>query len=241
MRNPFRILSRSAGVLAVVALLVMAATAGAQGTNSTLKGRVVDQNSAGLPGVIVTVSNPSTGFSRGEATESDGGYSIAGIPPGTYTVTYQMSGFKAVEQKNVELNVASIRTIDVSMQVSAVAEMITVTTEAPVVHTDAALGTIISQKELETLPLNGRQFANLGALAPGTQLSYNTDPTKPDQLTISLNGGSGRNVSYVVDGGDNSDDTIGCQLQNYPLESVQEFHIQTPSTRPSTAARPAGC
>ena len=83
------------------------------------------------------------------------------------------------------------------------------------------------EKELEGLPFNGRQFANLASLAPGTQLSVNADPTKPGQLTIALNGGSGRNVNFVIDGGDNTDDTIGGALQNYNLEAVQEFKIQT--------------
>ena len=58
-------------------------------------------------------------------------------------------------------------------------------------------------------------------------LGYNSDPTKPGQLTIALNGGSGRNVNYLVDGGDNTDDTIGGALQNFNLEAVQEFKIQT--------------
>ena len=63
--------------------------------------------------------------------------------------------------------------------------------------------------------------------APGTNLTYNSDPTKPGQLTVALNGGIGRNVNYLVDGGDNMDDTIGGALQNFNLESVQEFNIQT--------------
>ncbi|HWW62202.1 MAG TPA: TonB-dependent receptor, partial [Thermoanaerobaculia bacterium] len=73
----------------------------------------------------------------------------------------------------------------------------------------------------------GRQFANLASLAPGTTLSVNADPTKPGQLTVALNGGSGRNVNYLIDGGDNTDDTIGGALQNFNLEAVQEFKIQT--------------
>src|SRR2546430_1040446 len=80
---------------------------------------------------------------------------------------------------------------------------------------------------MENLPLNGRQFANLGSLAPGTPLSVNSDPTKPGQMTIALNGGSGRNVNFVIDGGDNTDDTIGGALQNFNIEAVQEFNIQT--------------
>src|SRR2546430_3198527 len=80
---------------------------------------------------------------------------------------------------------------------------------------------------MENLPLNGRQFANLGSLAPGTPLSVSGDPTKPGQLASALNGASGRNVNFLVDGGDNTDDTIGGALQNYNIEAVQEFNIQT--------------
>src|SRR6185295_15833865 len=93
--------------------------------------------------------------------------------------------------------------------------------------TTPAIGTVVSEQQLENLPLNGRQFANLAILAPGTALSYNSDPTKPGQLTVALSGGSGRNVNFLVDGGDNTDDTIGGALQNFNLESVQEFNIQT--------------
>jgi hypothetical protein len=227
MRHLFRILSRGGGVLAATALLLVAAPAGAQGTNSTLTGRVRDQNGVGLPGVGVLASSTTTGFSRGDTTSSDGAYTIASLPPGTYTVTFQLSGFKTVEQKNVEMNVATVRSVDVTMQLSAVAEMITVTTETPLLRSDAAIGAVVSQQELQTLPLNGRQFANVAILAPGTQLAYNTDPTKPGQLTIQLDGGSGRNVNFIMDGGDNTDDTIGGALQNFSLESVQEFKIQT--------------
>src|SRR4029078_3270771 len=149
-----------------------------QGANATLSGHVLDPHGSGLPGVSVNAVSQAPGFSRAATTAADGSYSINSVPPGTYTVTYQISGFKTVEQKNLEMNVATTRSLDVTMPVSAVAEMIKVTTAAPLIRTDAAIGAIISQKELETLPLNGRQFANVAVLAPGTQLAYNTDPTK---------------------------------------------------------------
>ena len=220
-------LSRSAGAIAAAALILAPAAVFGQGANATLTGRVSDENGAGLPGVAVAATSPSTGFSRGDTTGRGGAFTIASVPAGTYTVTYEVSGFKTIEQKNVELNVASTRTLDVTMQASPGAEMIIVSTGIPLVRPEAAIGAVVSREELRTLPLDGRQFAAFGALAPGTQLSVNADPTRPDQLTISLDGGSGRNVNDVVDGGDNTDDTIGGQLQNYPLEAVQEFHIQT--------------
>lgn len=225
-----RILRHScAGLALLLGGLVLAAPEGllAQGANASLKGRVTDASGGALPGVTVTAKQPATGFTRSTTSGGDGSYSFPSLPPSAYDVTFEIQGFKSFNEKSVDLNVSTTRTLDVTMQVSAVAEMLTVTSEAPVVRTEATMGAVISQKELATLPLNGRQFANVAVLAPGTTLSYNSDPTKPGQLTIALDGGSGRNVNFVIDGGDNTDDTIGGALQNYPLESVQEFKIQT--------------
>jgi hypothetical protein len=160
-------------------------------------------------------------------TASDGSYRFASLPVGTYSVVADLAGFAAVTVRNVELNVAQDRDLPITLKQAAVKEQITVTAEAPLIETSPATGTVVSQREMQNLPLNGRQFANLGSLAPGTTLSVNADPTKPGQLTIALNGGSGRNVNFLIDGGDNTDDTIGGALQNFNIEAVQEFNIQT--------------
>ena len=199
----------------------------AQTSAGALGGRVADESGGALPGVTVTAANSATGFSRSVVTGTDGQYRFPSIPVGTYNVTAELNGFASVTTRNVEVTVATERTVNFSLKQATVKEQITVTAEPLLVETSPAVGTTISQRELENLPLNGRQFANLGSLAPGTQLSVNSDPTKPGQLTIMLNGGSGRNVNYLVDGGDNTDDTIGGALQNYNLEAVQEFKIQT--------------
>jgi len=199
----------------------------AQASGGALHGRITDETGGALPGVTVTATNDATGFSRSTVTGSDGAYSLPALPAGTYTVVVDLAGFSSVSTKNVTVNVATDRPLNVSLKQAAVKEQITVTAEAPLVSTSPSIGTVVSQQELENLPLNGRQFANLGSLAPGTTLSVNADPTKPDQLTIALNGGSGRNVNFVVDGGDNTDDTIGGALQNFNIDAVQEFKIQT--------------
>lgn len=199
----------------------------AQTNAGLLTGRVTDESGAPLPGVTITATNAATGFTRTVVTESDGSYRFQSLPVGTYSVTADLSGFASVTTRNVEVNVATERTNNFSLRQAAVKEQITVTAASPLVETTPAVGTVVSQREIENLPLNGRQFANLGSLAPGTSLSVNNDPTKPGQLTIALNGGSGRNVNFLVDGGDNTDDTIGGALQNYNIEAVQEFNIQT--------------
>jgi hypothetical protein len=213
-------------VLIVLSLLVPTFLF-AQTSAGALGGRVADESGGALPGVTVTAANSATGFSRSVVTGPDGGYRFPSIPVGTYSVTADLNGFTSVTTRNVEITVATERTVNFSLKQATVKEQITVTAEPLLVETSPSAGTTISQRELENLPLNGRQFANLGSLAPGTSLAVNADPTKPDQLTIALNGGSGRNVNFLVDGGDNTDDTIGGALQNYNIEAVQEFKIQT--------------
>jgi hypothetical protein len=218
MKRPF--------LLLLILLLIPAALL-AQTGSSSLGGRVSDESGGSLPGVTMTATNAATGFSRSVVTGSDGSYRFQSLPVGTYSVTADLNGFASVTTRNVELNVSQERELNVTLRPASVKEQITVTASSPLVETTPATSTVISQTQMENLPLNGRQFANLGSLAPGTTLSVNSDPTKPGQLTIALNGGSGRNVNFLVDGGDNTDDTIGGALQNFNIEAVQEFNIQT--------------
>jgi len=214
-------------LLALVALLALAPGASAQTAGASLTGKTQDKDGAPLPGVTVTATNKDTGLDRSTTSGSDGKFLLPSLPVGTYTVKAELEGFATVNVEDVKLNVATQRSIEISMSTSSVQETITVVDEAPLVQTSPSIGTVVSEKQLENLPLNGRQFANLAVLAPGTTLAYNADPTKPGQLTVALNGGIGRNINFIMDGGDNTDDTIGGALQNFNLEAVAEFNIQT--------------
>jgi hypothetical protein len=217
----------SAVAAAGFAALFLAHPLAAQSTGASLKGRATDEQGGALAGVSITAKSTATGLTRTIPTLGDGSYTFASLFPDTYDVTAALSGFKTVDEKRVVLNVATTRILNFILPLASASAVVTVSAEAPLVRADPAIGAVISQEELQALPLNGRQFANVAVLAPGTQLSYNSDPTKPGQLTIQLNGGSGRNVNFIIDGGDNTDDTIGGALQNFSLESVQEFKIQT--------------
>ncbi len=222
--------------LAAVAGIALALAAGslgfaprawAQAASGTLAGHIVDKSGAALPGVTVTAAQKDTGYERNTVTAGDGAFRLASLQVGTYSVKADLAGFGTVTVDDVKVDVASIRNLEITLAQSAVSESITVVDEAPLIANTPAVGAVVSQQELDNLPLNGRQFANLAVLAPGTTLGYNSDPTKPGQLVIELNGGIGRNVNYTVDGGDNTDDTIGGALQNFSVEGVQEFKIQT--------------
>src|SRR5579864_1010719 len=223
---------RLAAVAGITLALVLGALgsaprAWAQAASGTIAGHVVDKANAGLPGVTVTASQKDTGYERTTVTGADGTFRLASLQVGTYTVKADLSGFGTVTVDDVKVNVATIRNLEITLTQSAVSESITVVDEAPLIANTPAVGAVVSQQELDNLPLNGRQFANLAVLAPGTTLGHNTDPTKAGQLVVELNGGIGRNVNFTVDGGDNTDDTIGGALQNYSVEDVQEFKIQT--------------
>lgn len=219
--------SRFAAFTLSIALAMLPTVAFAQGSGGTLSGRATDEQGAALPGVTITAAEPSTGTSRVAVTDATGSYRFLSLYSGSYDVTAELDGFATSKAEGVEIQVASTRTLDFQMKIAGVEEIITVEDVAPLVRTEPSSGVVISRETLESLPLNGRQFANLGTLAPGTTLGINPDPTKPGQLVIAMNGGIGRNVNYVIDGGDNMDDTIGGALQNFSVEAVQEFNLQT--------------
>ena len=225
---------RPAVWMAAVALLVAlgltalpSAVYAQSATGSALVGRVLDNKGEALPGVTVSVTETATGFNRTTVTASDGAFRLPALQVGSYNVSAELAGFATVNVEAVQLTVATERKLEITMNPSKLEESITVVDEAPLVATSPSIGATVSQNELENLPLNGRQFANLATLAPGTTLGVNSDPTKPGQQVVQLNGGTGRNVNYLIDGGDNTDDTIGGALQNFNLESVKEFKIQT--------------
>ena len=86
---------------------------------------------------------------------------------------------------------------------------------------------MVDVERIESLPLNGRQFANAAITIPGVGLGFHSDPTKSTQYSPQIAGGNGRNVNYQIDGGDNNDDTVGGLLQLFPLEAIQEFNFVT--------------
>src|SRR5207253_9553953 len=120
------------------------------------------------------------------------------------------------------------QTVDFALRVAAVAETVNVTGASPLIEiTASSVGAIVDPKRIESLPLNGRQFANLAVTIPGVGLGFHADPTKSTQYSPQINGGNGRNVNYQIDGGDNNDDTVGGLLQLFPLEAIQEFNFLT--------------
>jgi hypothetical protein len=150
----------------IAAIILSAAPAGAQST-ATVQGTVLDTQSAAVPGATVVVRNTATGVERTLVTDASGSFIAASLPPGPYQVEISLQGFQT-QTRDITLQVSQTRALDIQLGVAAVAEQVNVTAEAPVIDTaTVSVGTVINQRTVQEIPLNGRHFVDLGLLIPG--------------------------------------------------------------------------
>ena len=215
----------------VIVTLVMglaALPAYAQMTSGTITGRITDEQGAPAPGVSMQARNRDTGFVREDVSDAEGVYHLGALPVGSYDLSAQLAGFSSFESPAVPVNISRNTTFDIVMRVAKLTETVTVSASPTMLSTrSSSIGEIVDLRRIEALPLNGRQFANLAATVPGVNLGFHSDVTKSAQYSPQVSGGNGRNVNYIVDGGDNNDDTVGGLLQLFPLEAIQEFDVVT--------------
>src|SRR3989442_2279808 len=214
----------------VVLVLAGYATVFAQATASaSLSGTVLDKNQAVIKGATVTVTNKATGQTRTSTTNDDGEYKIDLLPAGRYDIKTNASGFADATSENVELLVGQTNTLNFTMNPGGVTGTVTVTSgETELVVKDKTdISMNITPRDVQDLPLNGRDLANLAYLAPGVKPVDSYDPTKNRIAIFGVNGSSGRNVNVTVNGIDNKDNTVGGPVMQFPLEAIQEFVIST--------------
>ncbi|HEY6121896.1 MAG TPA: carboxypeptidase-like regulatory domain-containing protein, partial [Pyrinomonadaceae bacterium] len=223
--------SRLVHLLTAVNLLLLACgIAAAQVTTSgAVGGTIRDNNQAVISDASVTITNKANGSARTVATNESGEYRIDFLPAGVYGLKVHASGFGDVAADNVEVLVGKTSTFDVTMNPGVQTANVTVTAgEAELVSrekTDISLN--ITPRDVQDLPLNGRDLGNLAYLAPGAKPVDSYDPTKRRISVFGINGSSGRNVNVTVNGIDNKDNTVGGPVMQFPLEAIQEFVIST--------------
>ncbi len=230
-KDPMTTLGKTRGRVLFGALILLLGCAPlfAQATASgSLEGIVKDIKEAVIPGATVTITNTATGLTRTVMTNESGTYRVDLLPAGTYDVKVTATGFGDVTNPKVELLVGKTSTLDVSMSPGTRAETVTVTGDVPLLDQQKTdVGINITPKEVQDLPLNGRDLGNLAYLAPGAQPVDSYDPTKNRIAIFGINGSSGRNVNVTLNGIDNKDNTVGGPVMQFPLESIQEFIIST--------------
>lgn len=225
---------KSVRLLGIVCLvLAFAVPVISQTTTGRILGFVHDQTGAALAPATVTVADSQRGITRTVTTDDSGGYVVPALPPGTYSVKAEAKGFKTVENPNVLLEVARDVEIDLSLPAGNVTETVTVSGEAPLLDTTSStLGGTLSNREINDLPLNGRNYENLLQVRPGV-IRYPGGGFS----TTSANGLRAEDNAYLVDGLFNSEPFSGQSIINgagiagdsatiLPVDAIQEFNVQ---------------
>jgi hypothetical protein len=201
-----------------LSLLLLGVPAFAQ-TTATINGTAATNGTA-LPGVTVTIASPAMQGTRTAVTGAAGGYTFNGVPPGSYTVTFDLQGMQTVTKK-VSVGVSQVGTADADLKVASVSEAITVTASAPSVLETPTISANMSGKTMETLPIQNRTPMTTAALAPGV----NTNTPSANQLSIS--GSPGYDNTVMVNGVVITEEIREQQLPLYIEDAIQETTVLT--------------
>ena len=216
-------------LLGCIAAVVGSTALGQAVSVGAFEGTITDTSGAVVAGATITATNKAISAERTATTDSSGYYRIAGINPGVYKIKIEAKGFTSQINEDVTLNVGITLTINASLKPGGTAETVIVNAgDAPLIETSKTeLAGVVSNREIENLPLNGRSFSGLAILIPGARPTGSYDPTKQRVAVFSINGSTGRNVNTTVDGGDNKDNTVGGIVMQFSLEGVQEYKLET--------------
>ena len=222
------------GLGVLLGVILLAANAAAQVTTADIVGRVSDSTGAVLPGVTVTVEHQGTHDVRAVPTNEGGDYAFNLLPIGTYQVKMELQGFGTLTSA-VAVSAGDRARVDGKLQVGSVAETITVAGTAPLVQTDSStVSSLVTEKAVQDLPVNGRNFVRLVQLVPGAtegvpnSLASGTRPDDRRQTSaISINGALDNQNNQLLDGIDNNERYIGTIVVKPSIDAIAEVKVQT--------------
>ena len=213
----------------------LARPAAGQAVTGTIVGTVTDSTGAIVSGAKVTISNTGTGLTRTFVSDKAGEYTAPSLPTGTYVVTAEMAGFKTAALSGVELGVSQRVRIDVALELGAMTESVTIEAATPLLQTSSSeLGTTVVEEQIQTLPLNGRNFVSLTRTVPGVLRGIpgaNIDGAGSlawrASASFSANGQRARDNNYMLDGVDNNETWLQTVVLFPSVDSLDEFKLQT--------------
>ena len=235
-RRFYAFCSRSRVVTLLIGFFLLAGSLlWAQTGTASLRGVVSDAKGAVLPGASVTIIDPQNGFSRTVKTNGQGEYQFVQLPPSTYTVTANSTGFAVLQHDKVQLLVNVPSTLNFTLQVHGQAITVEVTGEGAQVNaTDATMGNAFDTKQIEELPFEGRNPVEMLSLQAGVTYTSPTSGTAINNMTDTrsgaVNGGRSDQANITLDGVDNNDQENGFAFTGAvrsTLDSIEEFRVTT--------------
>jgi outer membrane receptor protein involved in Fe transport len=210
----------------------------AQVTTADLVGTIRDSSRAVVPGAKVMLTNQATGVTRSATTGDEGNYLFTSVPPGRYTLAVEATGFGKVERTGVTLQVNQRAQLDLDLEVGVIGETVVIEGGAPLLETQSSvLGSVIQEKQVQDLPLNGRNFVQLATLSAGVSGAGTgmrgtiMSGTRPDDLRpgteLFVNGNRESSNNYLYDGIDNNTRLTLVIVVRPNVEAIQEFKVQT--------------
>ncbi|MBZ5586572.1 MAG: carboxypeptidase regulatory-like domain-containing protein [Acidobacteriia bacterium] len=204
----------------------------AQDPTGTIEGQVFDKSGAVVPGAAVRVTQVSTGVSRAQVTDDSGTFSFPFLPIGSYEVAVEAHGFSTYRRGPMTLSINEHARVRVQMEVAAPQQVVRVDGEAPLVDTSTnVLGKVVSEREILDLPLNGRNFTQLGLLQVGvvplTMGVVEAGGSLRTGQAYAVNGQRPESNNYLLDGAANVDSVNGGYALRVPVDAVTEFRILT--------------
>ena len=199
-------------------------------TTADLVGVLKDTTEGVLPGAVVTATNVDTNQSRSTVSGSDGRYAIPALPPGVYRVSFALAGFKEETRENIQLSLGMLVELNVTLALAGATEAIKVMADAPVVDTQkTTVAMIVSQRQIEQLPIDGRNFISFAVITPA--VSTDRTPQQGASATSGLTfaGQRARSNNITVDGLSNNDPSVGSVRASFSQEAVREFQVLTNS------------
>jgi hypothetical protein len=212
--------------------IVCAAGVRAQDISASIRGTVVDETGGTVSGATVAAINTGTGFQRGATTNAQGAYVLVELPVGHYRLEAEAKGFKKYVQAGIILDVNDQATVAVHLAVGTSTQEVQVTSDAPMIEpTSTNLGQTVGEREILDLPLNGRQFTQLGLLQTGVVpltpgLLIAGGPAREGQA-YAVNGQRPESNDFLIDGADNFDIVDGGLVLEPPIDAIAEFRILT--------------
>ncbi len=191
----------------------------AQTTRGNIQGRVGDEQGVAMPGVTVSIASDALIGAQATVTDAQGTYKFLVLPPGSYTVTFALSGYQTRSQENMAVNIGSTTRVD-SVMTAAFTDEVIVTSESPLVDTaSTTVGLDMSQEFFADLPV-GRDYVNVANAAPGAQV---------DDSGPSFYGSTGLENSYYIDGANTTGIELGEQGTTLNFEFIDEVQVKTGS------------
>jgi hypothetical protein len=203
---------------------VLPAAAQQQGS---ISGKVVDSGGLSLPGATITVTEQNTGFTRSVVTAVTGAYAVPRLEPGLYTLTVEMPGFGSTKRADVTLAAGAALDFEFRLQIAGVQEEVVVTGEVPLVQTSSnQIGGTLSNREIEEIPSNFRNFTALTQLVPG--ITPNPAASSFEGGQVVANGTPSQQNVYLIDGMYNNDDRLGGSQGTQVrvvLDNIEEYQV----------------